>query len=413
MEATLSPQQQVWELHRQGLGAKKIAATLGLNLNTVKSWLRRSKAKIESGGCKNCGQKPLGVNRAHEGLEEILEGLQDTSSQIDFLRENGCKPGAIANTLGVNIKKVYNRNRESKRSSFKRSFVSKEELRSLPSQGEVLDLDIARVIYEVFVNSDNPSYETLAMMGTQGLGGWRAKRVSLTRRAGMLKALAVSGREEDVLRVINKKSAWWEMMKDLVEKYRQVGADTYLPNDWEAFAHELRCRVEAALEGVRLEFKGTNKGTKIYEAIGGFTVVVIRPLVDQAAIIVSANLHGDKLGAKQYEGMITFGPEGLKVSGRLIQNFKGVVFRSQKKEWFTMETRLLQPGDKVKVRIDAYGGEVLEVLSWNQDIPIPRVINLKEEDLALAVANKIKEECLIEIAGKLFDYRSIVTKMAM
>ncbi|QGP93432.1 hypothetical protein MGLY_28400 [Neomoorella glycerini] len=415
MELLSSQQQQIWKLYEQGYGAKRIARTLEISVDQVKVQLRRIKAKIE-GGNKNCGQKPLGVSRAHEGLQEILEGLQDTSSQIDFLRENGYKPGAIANTLGVNIKKVYNRNRESKRSSFKRGFMSKEELRYLPSQGEVLDLDIARVIYEVFVNSDNPSYETLAMLGTQDLGGWRAKRVALTRRAGMLKALAVSGREKGkVLRITDKKGPWWEMIKDLVEKYRLVGADTYLPDSMEAFAGELQHRIEAALDGVRIEVKEIRDGIKMYEVFGGFTAAVIRPLVDQAAIIVSANLHGDKLGAKQYEGMITFDQMGLKVSGRAIENFKGIVFKNQEKEWFTMETRLLQAGDKVQVRSDVYGGEVLEVISWRQDIPLPSVICLKEEDLALAVAAfKIKEECFIEIAGKLFDYRkTTVTKMAI
>lgn len=71
MEATLSPQQQqIWKLYEQGYGAKKIARTLELNVDQVKVQLRRIKAKIE-GGNKNCGQKPLGVSRAHEGLEEI------------------------------------------------------------------------------------------------------------------------------------------------------------------------------------------------------------------------------------------------------------------------------------------------------------------------------------------------------
>ncbi|MGB9859721.1 MAG: helix-turn-helix transcriptional regulator [Moorellaceae bacterium] len=406
----LSPQQQqIWDLYQKGYGAKRIAKELGLRVEDVKKQLKRAKNKLgyTEGEDKNCGQKSLGVSRAHEGLEEILESLRDTSSQIDFLRENGYKPSAIANTLGVNIRKVYNRNRESKRSSLKRSFMSREELRSLPSQKEALDLDIARVIYEVFVNNDNPGHDTLAMLGTQGFGGWRAKRVVLTRRAGVLKALAVAGRENGrVVKISDKESPWWEMIKDLVERYKLVGADTYLPDSLKAFASELQDRIEAALDGVRIEVKENREGTKVYEVVGGFTAVAIRPLVNQAAIIVSANLYGTKLGAKQYEGTVTFDESGLKVSGQAVENFGGIIFRNGEKRWFTIETKLLRAGDKVRVRLDLYGFQVLEVLSWKEDTPLPTVICLEGEDLALAVAAyKIKEDCFIEIAGRVFDCR--------
>ncbi|OIQ07818.1 sigma-70, region 4 [Moorella thermoacetica] len=416
MEATLSPQQQVWELHRQGLGAKKIAAILGLNLNTVKSWLRRNKSKIELGGCKNCGQNPLGVNRAHEGLEEILESLQDTSSQIDFLRENGYKPSAIANTLGVSIKKVYNRNRESKRSSFKRSFMPKEELRSLPSQGEALDLDIARVIYEVFISNDNPSYETLAMLGTQNLGGWRAKRVALTRRAGMLKALAASGRGK-TLKITNKKGPWWEMMKDLVEKYRRVGADTYIPDDWSAFEWELKSRIGAALEGLHVEPQEGREDKKVFEVVGGVTAVVIRPLPGQASVLTSVSLHDGKPGTKKWEGLVSRDIEGLKVDGQPVE-LEGVLIKNRKAIWFTRDPGILQNGDKVRVR-EGFNGYVIEVLTWNPGLPGPRIVRLKDEDLAWAVAvfiigkDGLKEDYRIEIGGKLYNYRDAIKKTAI
>ncbi len=414
----LSPQQrQIWKLFEQGYGAKRIARTLEISVGQVKVQLRRIKAKIE-GGNKNCGQKPVGVSRAHEGLEEILESLQDTSSQIDFLRENGYKPSAIANTLGVNIKKVYNRNRESKRSSFKRGFMPKEELRSLPLQGEVLDLDIARIIYEVFVNSDNPSYETLAMLGTQNLGGWRAKRVAITRRAGILKALVVSGREKGkVLRITDKEDPWWEMMKDLVEKYRLVGADTYIPDDWRAFARELKSRIEAALEGLRVEPQDGREDKKVFEVVGGVTAVVIRPLSGQASILTSASLYDDKPGTKKWEGLVSRDIEGLKVDGQPVE-LEGVLIKNRKAIWFTRDPGILQNGDKVRVR-EGLNGHVVEVLTWNPGLPGPRIVRLKDEDLAWAVAvfiigkDGLKEDYRIEIGGKLYNYRDAIKKMAI
>ncbi|MGB9661914.1 MAG: helix-turn-helix transcriptional regulator [Moorellaceae bacterium] len=65
-------QQQIWELYEQGYGAKRIARALEISVDQVKVQLRRIKAKIE-GGNKNCGQKPLRVSRAHEGLETRLK----------------------------------------------------------------------------------------------------------------------------------------------------------------------------------------------------------------------------------------------------------------------------------------------------------------------------------------------------
>ncbi|GAF27398.1 response regulator containing a CheY-like receiver domain and an HTH DNA-binding domain [Moorella thermoacetica Y72] len=413
----LSPQQrQIWKLYEQGYGAKRIARTLEISVDQVKVQLRRIKAKME-GGNKNFGQKPLGVSCAHEGLEEILESLQDTSSQIDFLRENGYKPSAIANTLGVNIKKVYNRNYDRKRSSFKRGFMPKEELRSLPSQGEVLDLDIARVIYEVFVNND-PSYETLAMLGTQNLGGWRAKRVALTRRAGMLKALAVSGREKGkVLRITDKKGPWWEMIKDLVEKYRRVGADTYIPDDWSAFAWELKSRIEVALEGLHIEPQDGREDKKVFEVVCGVVAVVIRPLPGQASISVPASLYNNKPGTKKWEGLVSRDIEGLKVDGQPVE-LEGILIKNRKAIWFTRDPGILQNGDKVRVR-EGFNGYVIEVLTWNPGLPEPRVVRLKDEDLAWAVAvfvigkDGLKEDYRIEIEGKLYNYRDAIKKMAI
>ncbi|MGB9661910.1 MAG: helix-turn-helix transcriptional regulator [Moorellaceae bacterium] len=419
MQQLSSQQRQIWQLHEQGYGAKRIAKILGISVDQVKVQLRRVKAKVE-GGNKNINNLAPGVNRALEGLEEMLPKLETRASQIDFLTTKGYRPGEIAELLGTTLNAVrvqkYRNKQQSFRGGIKRSFLTREQLEALPGTNIRLDLDLARLLYLAFVQSDNLDLRTLAFLGTQGLGGWQAKKIVLTKRAGVLKALAVSGREKGrVIRITNKKGPWWEMIKDLVERYKLVGADTYLPDSLKAFASELQDRIEAALDGVRIEVKENREGTKVYEVVGGFTAVAIRPLVNQAAIIVSANLYGTKLGAKQYEGTVTFDQLGLKVSGRDIENFRGIVFRNQGKDWFTMETRLLQAGDKVQVRSDLYGGQVLEVVSWRNDIPLPRVVCLGEEDLALAVAAfKIKEDCFIEIAGRVFDCRETgKTRMAM
>ncbi|WP_236713274.1 hypothetical protein [Neomoorella thermoacetica] len=234
----------------------------------------------------------------------------------------------------------------------------------------------------------------------------------------MLKALAVSGREKGkVLRITDKKGPWWEMIKDLVEKYRRVGADTYIPDDWSAFAWELKSRIEVALEGLHIEPQDGREDKKVFEVVCGVVAVVIRPLPGQASISVPASLYNNKPGTKKWEGLVSRDIEGLKVDGQPVE-LEGILIKNRKAIWFTRDPGILQNGDKVRVR-EGFNGYVIEVLTWNPGLPEPRVVRLKDEDLAWAVAvfvigkDGLKEDYRIEIEGKLYNYRDAIKKMAI
>lgn len=411
----MSPQQQaIWELHNQGLGAKRIASKLGKRPEDIKKQLKRAKLKL-GGEDKTINNFPPRDKSALEGLDEILPKLETQASQIEFLLQNGFRPGDIAKRVGTteNAVRVYkwrHKKHTEEAGRVHRLYWSKEQLQALPAPTTNFDLDTARVLYQTQVENYNINHNILRMLGAQGLGGWQAKKIALDDRSAMLHALARAGREK-VLKVSQKESPWHELVADVLEKCRRINEDTYIPHEWDTFEKEVHSRVEAALAAIKLEEKGTKNNMPVYElSEQKETAVAIRPLPNnQAAIVTTAWKQKSKLGKKGIEGLISIDLMGIKVDGELVDP-SGVVFRKHNEKWLALGTELLKPGDKVRLR----GESIIEVLRWNENLPCPRVVRFQDDELAWAVAAyKIKKECWILTESKLYDFRKVKLKMAI
>ncbi|MGI9861626.1 hypothetical protein SDD30_09645 [Moorella naiadis] len=393
----MSPLQQViWELHNQGLGAKRIAARLGKKPDNIKTQLKRIKAKINAPG-----------KIFDEDIDDILPKLETQQSQIAFLASRGYTTGQIAERTGAgaNIISVQKWRSRQEKLRIRRYFISQEEIKTLPAAKNNFDSDIARVTYEVFVKSDRITHEELAKMGTQGLGGWPAKKAILNERAKMLKTMIASGRQK-VLVVTVKEGPWYNMVNDMLGEYKKINEYTYIPNAWDLHEKEVNERIKAALATVKTKMIGYKDGVEVYELNEQKeTAVVIRPLGNnQAAVVATAwKSDGGKIGKKGVEGPVSMSIEGIKLGDTRVDP-AGVAFQRQGEKWVTLGAGLLRKDDMARLR----GEAIVEVMRWNECLPQVKIIKFDDMETAWAVAAFVlKKPCWILTNHKLYDFRRL------
>lgn len=399
----MSPMQQmIWELYNQGLGAKRIAAKLGKSPDNIKTQLRRIKAKLEA------SNKIL-----DEDIDDILPKLETQQSQIEFLASRGYTTRQIAERTGASASVISAqkwRGKKQEKRRVWRYFLTGEELKALPAppkNNRDYDPEVARVLYKTYVQSDNINHEELSRLGTQGLGGWPAKKAVLSDRAKILKMMIAAGREK-VLTVTDKEGAWYGLISDMLPKYRKINDYTYIPEAWDMHENEVEERIRAALATVKTKRIGYKNGVEVYEIEEQKkTAVVIRPLNgNQTAIVATAwKSDGKNMGKKGVEGIVGRDVTGLKIDTHHV-NPAAVVFNKQGEKWVTLGSDILRHGDMVRLR----GNSIIEVLRWDEKQPGIKIVRLEGEDLAWAVARfVIKKDCYVLAEGKFYDFCRVKT----
>ncbi|MGB9860349.1 MAG: sigma factor-like helix-turn-helix DNA-binding protein, partial [Moorellaceae bacterium] len=211
--SALSPvQETVMSLRSQGLGTKKIAEKLGLSESTVKTHLRRAQAKISN---------PRDTALPDDGLQEILKELEPECSlntKVETLARIGLSPSRIAHVMGASqgtVRQILYRQRQKERQgrdgknngndneekdrerarSYRLGWEEWEEYRKQAQKNQPPKDEIA-FLYKIYVEIglDNLKPEALALLGTQGLGGWKGRRAVFRVRKDITHGLALSGR---------------------------------------------------------------------------------------------------------------------------------------------------------------------------------------------------------------------------
>jgi len=402
----MSPLQQViWELHNQGMGAKRIAARLRKRPDNIKTQLRRIKAKI------NVPNKEY-----NDDIDDILPKLETQQSQIEFLASRGYATRQIAERTGAsaNVISAQKWRGRQEKSRVRRYFMAPEEIEALFGVKSSFDPEAsfdsgaARMLFRIFVEEDRVTRETLAALGAQGLGGWPAKKAALSDRAKMLKVLAAAGREKALLKVTAKEGLWYRLVEDMLDKYRKIDNYTYIPDAWDLHEKEVNNRINAALATVKINAIGYKEGVEVYElSEQKETAVVIRPLDgNQAAIVATAWKQAGKLGKKGVEGPVSKDVAGFKIDGQQVDP-AGVVFSRQGERWLALDLGLLRKGDVVRLR----GDSIVEIVRWNEQLPKVKAIRLEGDGLVWGVAAfVIKKECWILAGNKLYDFRRLSVK---
>jgi hypothetical protein len=399
----MSPLQQViWELHSQGLGAKKIAARLGKSPDNIKTQLRRIKAKLEASS-KNFD----------EDIDDILPKLETQQSQIEFLASRGYTTKQIAERTGASASVISAqkwRSKKQKKRRVWRYFLTGEELKALPAppkNNRDYDPEVARILYRTYVQSDNINHEELSRLGTQGLGGWMAKKAVLSDRAKMLKMMIAAGREK-TLTITEKESTWYDLISDMLPKYKRINDYTYIPEAWDIHEKEVEERIKAALATVKTKMIGYKNGVEVYEIEEQKeTAVVIRPLDNNQVAIVGTAWKSDikNMGKKGVEGIVGRDVIGFKIDTQHVDP-AAVVFIKQGEKWVMLGADILRRGDKARLR----GDSIIEVLRWDEKQPGVKIVQLKGGNLAWAVARfVIKKDCYLLAEGKFYDFRRVKT----
>lgn len=487
--SALSPvQETVMSLKAQGLGIKKIAEKLGLSKSTVKTHLKRAQARIS---------KPRDTEALpDDGLQEILKELEPECSltlKVETLARRGLSPSIIAQITGATqgtVRQILHRQKQKERRKGYRENAGEnerggkngrerartyrlewEEWQSYKkqTQKDQLPKDEISFLYKIYVQIglDNLTPEALALLGTQGLGGWRGRKAVFQVRKEMTHRLALSGRvaanqwnsrkvAEEMREMYGvqddpastpsleepfrprtsggtikprKGNIWWALCEDLLEGARRAGG-IYQPGSWTLFAEEMAGRVKEALSGLMIENLGQRGEHAVYRVYLARTPAVAVRTAPQGTATVELVWEVSQVKKKGNRKNET-GPKGtvIPMAGNkvtlidgenktVINRPAGITFSSRGKRWIatnleTGSSRLLRRGDVVEME-----GGIARVVKWESEEHNLKVVEFSGWDLAWAIAAYVmRRPCwlIVERPGepvKEWDFRDLESRLA-
>lgn len=226
---TLSPtQNQIQELRNKGFTVKEIAEIMGIKYETVKTQIKRIKAKY----------------RAHEQkvkeMEDVLTSLDEDEliqlkgrqQQALYLRKRGLNAKEAAIVLGISASTVrqynYRSSKKKHSKSVKKYILTDEELQEVicrtEEKNKPVPRDIISMTYNIVVKNERSSIEDLKCLAISGCCTDRdAKSILLSQRAKSFLAL-----KEKTLTYIEKDDL--AILSDVVsEFFKRVKDDTFKP----------------------------------------------------------------------------------------------------------------------------------------------------------------------------------------
>ncbi|MGI9951331.1 helix-turn-helix transcriptional regulator [Moorellaceae bacterium AZ2] len=465
--------EMVLNLRAQGMKTKKIAEVLGLSENTVKTHLRRAQAKTSN----------LRGSEAHPDgdLQEILKELEPECSltlKVETLARKGLSPSRIAHITGATqgtVRQILYRQRRRKKENRGRKktrtyTLAWEELQRYKREGQnrQLSKDEIAFLYKIYVEKglDNMNATALALLGTQGLGGWKGRRAVFKARKEIIHTIALTGRIsavqwnrrkvtaeiklyggqdntggapalEDPFRPrtgsgtikARKGTVWWALCEDLLEGARQAGG-VYQPKSWRMFAEEMAGRVKEALSGLAIEKLGQRGEVPVYRiSIERVPAIAVRTAPQGGtAVELVWEVPRERKNGKHQEKMEPKGRvvpmAGNKValvdgeSKTIIDRPAGITFSARGRRWVAADlatgtTKLLRRGDLIQME-----GGIVRVVKWESEEHRLKVVEFSGWDLAWAVAAYvIRRPCWLIVdrpgePAKEWDFKDLESRLA-
>lgn len=468
-------QERVLTLRSQGLGVRKIAEALGLSESTVRTHLKRAQAKLSD---------PRESEPPPDDLQEILKELEPESSltvRIEKLARRGIPQKIIAQLTGTTqatVRQTLYRQRKKEKEEngrkqrervkyYRLEGEEREKYKSLPPGGKLPE-DVA-FLYKVYVEIgiENLTPEVLALLGTQGLGGWRGRNAVFRARKEMTHRLSFTGRiaakqwssrkvAEEIKGLYGNDSAatgtpglerpfkarssagtikerrgnvWWALCEDLLEDAKRT-AGLYRPRSWNGFMEELAGRVRDALTGLLVEQLGHRDGYEVYRVCIERTPAVAVRTCDQGGAVVE--LVWEVAGKKRRNGRNGKSPKAkgtvvpldkgkvALVNGNekvVVDEPAGVNFSARGKVWVaasleTGTTRLVRRGDVVEM-----DGGIARVVKWSGGHK-PKVMEFSGADLAWAIAAYVvRKPCWLVVErpdekARMWDFTDLDRRLA-
>ncbi|SMB96038.1 regulatory protein, luxR family [Thermanaeromonas toyohensis ToBE] len=469
-------QERVLTLRSQGLGVKKIAEVLGLSESTVKTHLKRAQAKLSN---------PRESEPPPDDLQEILKELEPESSltvKIEKLARRGIPKKIIAQLTGTTqatVRQIVHRQKKKEEDenngrrqrervrTYRLEGEEREKYKSLPPGNKVPDE--AAFLYKIYVEIgiENLKPEALALLGTQGLGGWRGRQAVFRARKEMTHRLSFTGRiaakqwssrkVAEEIRELHADDAavtgtpslerpfkarssagtikerrgnvWWALCEDLLEDAKRT-AGLYRPRSWNGFMEELAGRVRDALTGLLIEQLGHRDGYEVYRVCIERTPAVAVRASDQGGAVVELvwevegkNRRNGRNGkSPKLKGTVVPLDKGrvALVNGNermVVDEPAGVNFSARGKVWVaaTLETgttRLIRRGDVIEM-----DGGIARIVKWSGEHK-PKVMEFSGADLAWAIAAYVvRKPCWLVVErpdekARMWDFTDLDRRLA-